>query len=167
MGWTSPRTWVSDEVPSATDFNTHIRDNLNYLHSGQPAQAVHRLGTADYSTSGTAFADVDGTNLKLDVTTSTGRLRIDFQGMFYGNSSTRVIKLDFAIDGARVGDAANGLIEFVADQVSPKVNPRSMTWLATGLSVGSHEIKVQWATDAATAYLANNARYVCLEVQEA
>lgn len=28
MAWTSPRTWVAGEVPSATTFNTHVRDNL-------------------------------------------------------------------------------------------------------------------------------------------
>ncbi len=31
MGWTTPRTWVTDEVPTAAILNTHIRDNLNAL----------------------------------------------------------------------------------------------------------------------------------------
>ena len=29
MSWTSPRTWVTNEVPTATNFNTHLRDNMN------------------------------------------------------------------------------------------------------------------------------------------
>jgi hypothetical protein len=28
--WTTPRTWVTGEVLSSTNFNTHIRDNLAY-----------------------------------------------------------------------------------------------------------------------------------------
>lgn len=28
MAWTSPRTWVAGEKPSASTLNTHIRDNL-------------------------------------------------------------------------------------------------------------------------------------------
>lgn len=28
MAWTSPKTWAADDVLTASDFNTHIRDNL-------------------------------------------------------------------------------------------------------------------------------------------
>lgn len=31
-GWTSPRTWVAGEKPSAATMNAHIRDNLNALN---------------------------------------------------------------------------------------------------------------------------------------
>lgn len=31
MAWTTPKTWVPGEIPSAQDFNTHIRDNLRGL----------------------------------------------------------------------------------------------------------------------------------------
>lgn len=29
MAWTTPRTWVAGEAPSAATFNAHIRDNFN------------------------------------------------------------------------------------------------------------------------------------------
>ena len=32
MGWTSPRTWVAAEKPSAATMNAHIRDNLLALN---------------------------------------------------------------------------------------------------------------------------------------
>lgn len=32
MVWTSPRTWVAGEKPSAATMNLHIRDNLNALN---------------------------------------------------------------------------------------------------------------------------------------
>lgn len=31
--WTTPRTWVSGELVTASMMNTHVRDNLNYLFS--------------------------------------------------------------------------------------------------------------------------------------
>ncbi len=31
MAWTTPRTWVTDEVLTAALLNTHLRDNLNWL----------------------------------------------------------------------------------------------------------------------------------------
>jgi hypothetical protein len=31
MGWTDPRTWVTDELVTAAIMNTHVRDNFNSL----------------------------------------------------------------------------------------------------------------------------------------
>jgi hypothetical protein len=31
MAWTTPRTWVTSEVVTATIMNTHVRDNLEWL----------------------------------------------------------------------------------------------------------------------------------------
>jgi hypothetical protein len=31
VAWTSPRTWAAGEVPSASTFNTHVRDNLKAI----------------------------------------------------------------------------------------------------------------------------------------
>jgi hypothetical protein len=33
MAWTTPRTWVTDELVTAAIMNTHVRDNLNSLYS--------------------------------------------------------------------------------------------------------------------------------------
>ena len=35
MTWTTPRTWVTSELVTASLMNTQLRDNLNYLHSGK------------------------------------------------------------------------------------------------------------------------------------
>ncbi len=38
MAYTTPRTWVPGEIPTAAQFNTHIRDNQSFFsthaHSG-------------------------------------------------------------------------------------------------------------------------------------
>ncbi len=39
FAWTTPRTWIVSEVPTAALFNTHVRDNFDFLgdvhdHSG-------------------------------------------------------------------------------------------------------------------------------------
>ena len=31
MAYTTPRTWVANEVLLSTDLNTHVRDNIVYL----------------------------------------------------------------------------------------------------------------------------------------
>lgn len=54
MAWTSPRTWVTGEVPTATIFNTHVRDNLKAL--GDPWTAWTPTITAQTGT----FTTVSG-----------------------------------------------------------------------------------------------------------
>lgn len=43
MAWTTPRTWVAAELVTASQFNTHIRDNLNALRD-------YLLGAQDLGT---------------------------------------------------------------------------------------------------------------------
>ena len=51
MAWTTPRTWVAAEVPTAANMNTHIRDNFNTL---SPA-VVTTVGDVVYATAGSAL----------------------------------------------------------------------------------------------------------------
>ena len=48
MGWTSPRTWVDDEIVTAALLNTHVRDNELFLdthgHSGASGDGATSLG---------------------------------------------------------------------------------------------------------------------------
>lgn len=45
MTWTTPRTWVTGEVLSSSNLNTHVRDNLAYLHGDAGAFTVGALPT--------------------------------------------------------------------------------------------------------------------------
>ena len=44
MAWTTPRTWVPGEIPGATEFNAHVRDNLNAILP--VGSLVYRVGNA-------------------------------------------------------------------------------------------------------------------------
>jgi len=52
MAWSTPKTWVDQETPSADDFNTEIRDNLNVLsthsHGGAAGDGSTTLDSVDY-----------------------------------------------------------------------------------------------------------------------
>lgn len=43
MSWTTPRTWVTGEVLSKTNLDTHVRDNLNYLKTNIALEAAVEL----------------------------------------------------------------------------------------------------------------------------
>jgi hypothetical protein len=93
MGWTSPRTWAPGEIPTAQDFNTHIRDNfrsvvpvgvvLPFAGLTVPdlfllciGTAVSRVGyPALFSQIGTAYGSGDGTTT-FNIPDFRGRLAV-------------------------------------------------------------------------------------------
>lgn len=65
MPWSTPRTWVEGEIPSAATFNAHIRDNLAYLmpNTEEPWKEVRSAGAAGASLWANGWTDyvTDGT----------------------------------------------------------------------------------------------------------
>ena len=57
MAWTAPRTWVDTETPTASIFNTHIRDNTSFLKTSLNADGKLIALSSDY------VADLDATNI--------------------------------------------------------------------------------------------------------
>ena len=51
MPWTDPKTWSPGETLTAANFNTHIRDNLNYVNT------QHKYKTGDTSSTSTTLAN--------------------------------------------------------------------------------------------------------------
>jgi len=47
MAWTTPKTWSFEEVPTYTDFNTHIRDNPLHLYGLMDAASGHNHSGAN------------------------------------------------------------------------------------------------------------------------
>ena len=58
MAWTSPRTWVSGELVTASLMNTHIRDNETFLYGSivKHAAAGYRTTTTQVVATGTVTA---------------------------------------------------------------------------------------------------------------
>lgn len=148
MAWTTPRTWVTNEVVTAAIMNQYIRDNQVSLKDPPFAQYVLNEG-ADYTTTSTSFVNVDATDLALSITTAGGVVEIHFHGIVT-NSSTAFNNFDVEIDGSPyAGD--DGITSGV---VSAGVKEQiSFTVRKSGLSAGSHTFKLQWKTNTGTATL--------------
>lgn len=58
MPWTSPRTWVTGELATASMLNTYIRDNQNALDGGRLSITSQAAGDIVYASSSTALARV-------------------------------------------------------------------------------------------------------------
>jgi hypothetical protein len=73
MAWTAPRTWADGELPTAAQFNSNFRDNLNELalhaHQGGsgsgsasmgPLNAVTLLDTAAVAPTNASYVSLGG-----------------------------------------------------------------------------------------------------------
>jgi hypothetical protein len=149
--WTPPRTWNVGELVTAGLLNTHLRDNLEFLKAqiDLPLNFVVAASTSQYSTISATFTDVDATNLKLTFTTSGGVVLLGFSTQGSHSVAAGEIRLDWNIDGARVGDATYGICLLQAPTASHII---PLTHIhARSLSAGAHTIKLQFATGGATA----------------
>jgi hypothetical protein len=146
MAWTTPATWTPGQVVTATDLNTHLRDNLNFLLS-RPNNVIKRDNNANYTTTATSFIDADGTNLKITLSITGSAVLLGFTLMASNNS-----RFDLLIDGTRYDSGAlEGLLG--APDASLTLAPVSASVLVAGLSAGAHTFKLQWRATAGTATL--------------
>lgn len=63
MAWTAPKTWSVNEVVTAANVNTHLRDNLNWLANDKPRCKANR-------TSVQSIADVTNVAVNLNAADS-------------------------------------------------------------------------------------------------
>jgi hypothetical protein len=138
MAWTSPRTWSTGELVTASIMNTHVRDNLNALKT--PPKGKVTL-TGNVST--TSTSEVDLTGATTTFTTAGGAVMVFFtctlsvaQGPV-DESAQMYINIDGVdVFSQRVRLASGGS---VADY-----KPCTMTFASASLSAGSHTVKIRW-----------------------
>jgi hypothetical protein len=149
--WTPPRTWNVGELVTAGLLNTHLRDNLEFLKAqiDLPLNFASAASAALYTTTSTTFADVDATNLKLTFTTSGGSVLLGLSTLGKHSVAAGEIRLDWHVDGARIGDATYGIALLQAPTVNNYIPISHIHVLA--LSAGAHTLKLQFATTGATA----------------
>lgn len=78
MAWTAPRTWVTGEVVTASQMNTHIRDNLLAIYPRRCE--VYRAGTATVATATYTTVSFDSETIDTsafhDIVTNNSRITI-------------------------------------------------------------------------------------------
>jgi hypothetical protein len=149
MPWTTPKTWVNNDPLTASDMNTHIRDNLNALKAPPTAQYTANEAS-NYQTTGTTFASVDATNLNLSITTTGGDVLIGFHGTAL-NSTTGVTMFDVLLDNTTRLGGDDGF--FSTGGTANLYQVASFVHLVTGLSAGTHNFKLQWRVSSGTTTL--------------
>lgn len=152
MGWTTPKTWAAGSVISATEMNTHVRDNEKYLHAEFPFQSVCSIGTADWATGGTAWINAGTT---LGMTLYGGRASV-FASVQTSAVAGGTVALNLVANGTVYATGA-GTIDLYKAQTTG-VHDVTVMSVFTGLPVGSNtfQLVVRNAGTAGTATVANN-----------
>lgn len=156
--WTTPRTWSVSETLTATLFNQHIRDNLDWLKT--PASASATL-TSNISTTSTSF--VDATGLSVTFTTRGGNvLALAMLTVQASAAETAWFRLN--LDGTGTLILCQQRIASASDLQSV-----ALMWLFSSVSAASHTIKVQYtsvggATVALNGASTANMELICSEV---
>lgn len=149
--WTLPRTWNVGELVTAALLNTHVRDNLEYLKAqiDLPLNHASAASLSLYTTTSAVYADVDSTNLALSLTTSGGAVLLGLSTIAKHSGVSGEIRLDWNVDGTRIGDATYGTVLMQAPAANCYL-PVSHTRVVA-LATGAHTIKLQHATSGSTA----------------
>lgn len=109
MGWTTPRTWATNEVVTSANMNTHVRDNLAFLGtpprcsvSNSAAVAV-TTATATILNANTEAYDNDTMH---STVSNTSRITINTAGVYlfvgrinYQPNASGDRSISFKIDG--------------------------------------------------------------------
>lgn len=145
MAWTSPATWTTGQIVSASDLNAQVRDNFTYVLQ-KPLVAVTALNVGDITTTSASLADIH-TSLAGTLTINSGRIEVKSTGVYSHNVGAGMT-LAVDVDGVTKWSGIHVLTTY-AHVVTLDVP-------VTGLSVGSHVAKLRWAVASGTATLASN-----------
>ena len=145
MSWTTQKTMTTADAGSASDWNTYIRDDVTYLHSGRPHFSIYRDNGANYTSNSTVFVNIDSTYLSATLTITGSIVMLGFTGVLYG-AGGGITAFDFAVDGTRFGAAGTDGLTIQNTNASNASSNVALTALSPALSVGSHVFSIQWRT---------------------
>ena len=97
MAWTTPRTWATNEVPTASIMNTHVRDNFNASEAAAASSGINYL----WSTAANALTFVGiGTYKTADETVNGSTTLQDDDHLFFTVNANEVWRIDYVLYGS-------------------------------------------------------------------
>lgn len=166
MAWTTPRTWVTAEIPTASIFNTHVRDNFNET---APAKATGSGGiivataantilqrtpttaaieTSENTTS-TSFTDLATAGPSISIVTGTS-CWITVTAAMSNSSAGGLCRAAVEVSGASASSPQNGLSLIFESSAANDTMRADATTLYTALTAGTNVFKVQYNVSTGT-----------------
>ena len=166
MAWTTPRTWVTSEVVTASIMNTHVRDNFDetgpavatsaagFLMSGGTNSVVERPAdgssvTTLQSTTSTSYTDLTTSGPAVTLTTGT-RVIVAIVARINNNTLGNVSYMSYAISGATTSSATDNISAHLESDPALQVGTPCNVHIRTGLTAGSNTFTSKYRVSGGT-----------------
>jgi len=171
MAWSTPRTWVTTEVVSASIMNTHVRDNFNETAPAQATAAGALIVTdgansvaerafseanvaTSQTTSSTSYTDLSTTGPTITSTIDTRALLL-WSAQMSNDTAGGVCSMSYAITGSSSQSAADSRsIRFESNASGDLIRTAGVD-LVFGLSAGSNTFTAKYRVTAGTGTFVN------------
>lgn len=149
MAWTTPQTWTAGQVVGASDLNTHLRDNINYVLSGRGAVPLWWTSTGVITVNSSTFVDVDATNLKMTITLASGRIMGWWTATMQVDNTAHNVKawLGTRVDDTTEDNASSAATVMLQQAGNTNYIPVVVPFAFTNLSQASHFVKLRGRHD--------------------
>lgn len=151
MAWTTPTTRSTNDLITASIWNTDLVNNLLALKAPPTASYVF---AGPYSTTSTSEVDVDTTNLSLSITTTGGDVLVGWLGSVY-MSVAGTCYLNVTMDGANLLTIGNIGVFSHTNTVAGGI-----VALKTPVTAAMHTFKLRWKVSGGTANMGNGLFWV-------
>ena len=155
MPWTAPKTWVDNELVTASQLNQHLRDNLlnvkARLDGNIPAIATN--STTTYTSTTATFAQI-GPHVHTVYWPVASNATVWFAGTAKHSALGGEVRLDLEVNGTRLGDPTYGSALLQNNGSATIYAPMIFMWFLALPPNFSNVIKAVFATNGATASVA-------------
>lgn len=147
MAWQGTKTWSPKELGRATDFNTYISDNLDYLLNGRAGGGSVLNEASEYTINSSTYTSIDTTDMARTLTVAEDAchvLVLFAATVSWSGSGTdvSVVQFDLLVDNVRYS-ADDGLAFTQFSSNVPGIRTVPIVADLT-LDQGSHTIELQW-----------------------
>jgi len=172
MAWTTPRTWAA-ELVSVSAFNTHIRDNLNFLKDPEGQVSLVSARNFSLDTSGTwslvDTGDIEGLFRHTLAVTNDSIVNARFAGQILLGNNVAQIGFGVSVNGTQYFPTS-GLSVIRGGNVtniSATLFPVNLELLLTAQSAGNNVYRLSWfGTHVATTLLSTGGYVSQFSVKE-
>lgn len=160
MAWTSPRTWTTAEIVTASIMNTHVRDNFDetvpakataadqfFVATG--ANAIERRITGQSNvntletTTSTSYTDLATVGPATTITTGT-RALVLLTANLWNDTANQIAIMAYAVSGATTASASDNTALYAASDTGGQQFQMSWGQLRTGLTAGSNTFTAKY-----------------------
>jgi hypothetical protein len=143
MAWTTPKSWAVNDLVTATDLNTHLRDNLQYLRDRKFYSGLWSSTTPASTTNNTWSPMTSALTLTITHPNTPG-FSLTYLAGFFGSFSVNSTTAEWLIGISENGDSSTKYRQVGKAMVANVFAPVGGTFIIS-LGPGVNTLSLNWA----------------------